>query len=60
MTCPSQCLPGSLLAQSSILWGIPCNVCLALVDGVPPRLQLTQDDLQFELDRRRPGQSRQG
>ena len=29
-----------------------------VVDGVPPRLQITQGELQFELDRRRPGQSR--
>ncbi|MDB9925295.1 chorismate synthase, partial [bacterium] len=29
-----------------------------VVDGVPPRLNITQEELQFELDRRRPGQSR--
>ena len=29
-----------------------------VVDGVPPKLQLTREELQFELDRRRPGQSR--
>jgi chorismate synthase len=29
-----------------------------VVDGVPPRLQITREELQFELDRRRPGQSR--
>ena len=29
-----------------------------VVDGVPPKLRLTREDLQFELDRRRPGQSR--
>eukprot|EP00240_Pyramimonas_obovata_P001404 CAMPEP_0118922022 /NCGR_PEP_ID=MMETSP1169-20130426/1101_1 /TAXON_ID=36882 /ORGANISM="Pyramimonas obovata, Strain CCMP722" /LENGTH=488 /DNA_ID=CAMNT_0006862835 /DNA_START=129 /DNA_END=1595 /DNA_ORIENTATION=+ len=29
-----------------------------VIDGVPPRLPLTQEELQFELDRRRPGQSR--
>jgi len=28
------------------------------VDGVPPRLTLTREDIQYELDRRRPGQSR--
>lgn len=28
------------------------------VDGVPPRLPLTREDIQVELDRRRPGQSR--
>lgn len=29
-----------------------------IVDGVPPRLPLTEDDIQVYLDRRRPGQSR--
>jgi chorismate synthase len=29
----------------------------AVVDGCPPRLPLTADDIQVELDRRRPGQS---
>ena len=29
-----------------------------VVDGVPPRLQISRDELQMELDRRRPGQSR--
>lgn len=29
-----------------------------IIDGVPPRLPLTEADMQFELDRRRPGQSR--
>ena len=29
-----------------------------VVDGVPPRLELSQPDIQFWLDRRRPGQSR--
>ncbi len=29
-----------------------------VVDGVPPRLPLTEDDIQPWLDRRRPGQSR--
>ena len=28
------------------------------VDGCPPRLELSEDDLQPQLDRRRPGQSR--
>jgi chorismate synthase len=28
-----------------------------VVDGCPPRLPLTVEDIQFELDRRRPGQS---
>ncbi|HPY31206.1 MAG TPA: chorismate synthase [Verrucomicrobiota bacterium] len=30
----------------------------AVVDGCPPRLKLTEADIQPELDRRRPGQSR--
>ena len=29
-----------------------------VVDGVPPRLRLSREELQAELDRRRPGQSR--
>ncbi len=29
-----------------------------VVDGCPPRLELTEDEVQFDLDRRRPGQSR--
>src|SRR5882757_963464 len=29
-----------------------------IVDGCPPQLPLTADDLQVELDRRRPGQSK--
>ena len=29
-----------------------------VVDGVPPRIPLSEDDIQFHLDRRRPGQSR--
>ena len=30
----------------------------AVVDGVPPRLALSEADIQYHLDRRRPGQSR--
>ena len=29
-----------------------------IIDGVPPRLALTEDDIQPQLTRRRPGQSR--
>ena len=29
-----------------------------VIDGCPPRLELTEQDIQYELDRRRPGQSR--
>jgi chorismate synthase len=31
---------------------------LGIVDGCPPGLPLTEDDLQHDLDRRKPGQSR--
>jgi chorismate synthase len=34
----------------------PANV--AIVDGVPPGLELSEADLQFDLDRRKPGQSK--
>lgn len=29
-----------------------------IVDGVPPNIPLTESDIQFELDRRKPGQSK--
>ena len=29
-----------------------------IIDGCPPRIPLTEQDIQFELDRRRPGQSK--
>lgn len=29
-----------------------------VIDGVPPNLELKEDDIQFDLDRRRPGQSK--
>ena len=29
-----------------------------IIDGVPPRLKITRDEIQKELDRRRPGQSK--
>lgn len=29
-----------------------------VIDGCPPRLEITQEEIQFELDRRRPGQSK--
>lgn len=28
-----------------------------VVDGVPPRLQITEEEIQYELNRRKPGQS---
>ena len=30
----------------------------AIVDGCPPGLELTEEDLQIDLDRRKPGTSR--
>lgn len=35
-----------------------CRAVGAVVDGCPPRLALVEDDIQQQLDRRRPGQSR--
>jgi len=29
-----------------------------VIDGCPPRLEISQEEIQFELDRRRPGQSK--
>ncbi|MCW6035292.1 chorismate synthase [Spirulina subsalsa FACHB-351] len=29
-----------------------------VIDGCPPRLEISRDEIQFELDRRRPGQSK--
>ncbi|MCA9409255.1 MAG: chorismate synthase, partial [Candidatus Omnitrophica bacterium] len=29
-----------------------------VIDGVPPNLSLTEKDIQYDLDRRRPGQSK--
>jgi chorismate synthase len=34
-----------------------CKGVGAIVDGVPPRMQLTEEDIQKQLDRRRPGQN---
>ena len=31
---------------------------MAIVDGVPPGLELCEDDLQKDLDRRKPGTAR--
>jgi chorismate synthase len=40
-------------------WGESHGAALGVVvDGCPPRLRLTETDIQPELDRRRPGQSR--
>lgn len=37
-----------------------CQGVGAIVDGVPPRLSITQADIQRQLDRRRPGQNKLG
>lgn len=34
-----------------------CSGITAIVDGVPPGLQLNEQDIQTQLSRRRPGQS---
>ena len=40
-------------------WGESHGPCIgAVVDGVPPRIPLKEEDIQFWLDRRKPGQSR--
>jgi chorismate synthase len=42
-------------------WGESHGAALgAIVDGCPPLLPLSEDDIQKELDRRRPGQNRVG
>ena len=35
-----------------------CRGVGVVVDGCPPRLELSEEDIQCQLDRRRPGQSR--
>ncbi len=35
-----------------------CKGVGAIVDGCPPRIELSEQDIQVQLDRRRPGQSR--
>ncbi|KAJ1473785.1 chorismate synthase [Baffinella frigidus] len=37
-----------------------CPAVGCIVDGVPPRMALTEDDIQVQLDRRRPGQKGAG
>jgi len=40
-------------------WGESHGVGVGVtIDGVPPRMHITREDIQKELDRRRPGQSR--
>ena len=40
-------------------WGESHGVAIGcVVDGVPPRLPLAEPDIQYWLDRRRPGQSK--
>lgn len=35
-----------------------CKGVGAIIDGVPPGMQLTEDDIQPQLSRRRPGQNK--
>lgn len=35
-----------------------CHGVGCIVDGVPPRLELSEEDIQVQLTRRRPGQSK--
>ena len=41
-------------------WAIEVPGVGCIVDGVPPRMQLTEEDIQIQLDRRRPGQKGAG
>ncbi|KAL5726343.1 chorismate synthase [Ranunculus cassubicifolius] len=34
------------------------EVLVVIIDGCPPRIPISEADMQVELDRRRPGQSR--
>lgn len=48
---------GTLFQYQS--WGESHGPALGVViDGVPPRIQLSEDDIQIFLDRRKPGQSK--
>jgi len=46
------------LFQVSTFGESHCHGVGCIVQGVPPRMQLTQADIQVQLDRRRPGQSK--
>src|SRR5262245_14045537 len=47
---------GVLFRVATLAEGTRCGVG-AIVDGCPPRMSLSEADLQLDLDRRRPGQS---
>ena len=54
-------MPGNSIGQAFVVttFGESHGVALgAIVDGCPPGLELSEADLQVELDRRRPGQSK--
>ena len=54
-------MPGNSIGQAFVLttFGESHGVALgAVVDGCPPGLELSEADIQIELDRRRPGQSK--
>lgn len=40
------------------LWGVTWIALGCIVDGVPPNLELSEQDIQPDLDRRKPGTSR--
>lgn len=43
-----------------LMYLLPCPGVGCIVDGVPPRMQLTEEEIQVQLDRRRPGQAGAG
>jgi chorismate synthase len=53
-------LAGNIIGERFVVvsFGESHGRCVgALVDGCPPGLELSEQDIQVELDRRRPGQS---
>lgn len=64
----SHCAPPPILGSVSSSWGDSFRIHTygeshgggvgVVIDGCPPRLAIDLDDIQFDLDRRRPGQSR--
>jgi len=61
LVCSDYLYFGTILSSCASLthlmpWpGVGC-----IVDGVPPRMQLTEEEIQVQLDRRRPGQAGAG
>lgn len=61
-------LPTPARAGAANTWGTAFRVTTfgeshgkgvgCVIDGVPPRLRISKEEIQAELDRRRPGQSR--